>query len=278
MTRPRLLAVPLLAAAALAVTGSALAAPSARPAATEHHVGATLGSTGKGMGRRYHLKITLDGRTAFDQTVTSQACPADCVVTALGRDQPPLTAVALRAYSTPDVVLGLYTGGAHCCFVDQVYRLNDAAGTFTKIEHNFLDAGAEIRDLNGDRNYEFLSADARLSNAGFTDFADSPAPLQVWTVARNRFQDITRSYPRRLAKDAARWLASFRSHTRNGRGRIAAWAADEYLLGHRALVASQLAGALKAGHLGVPASFGGPRPAKFVAQLQTLLRKLGYTR
>jgi hypothetical protein len=277
MTHLRLLAAPLLATAALAVTGSALAAP-AHPAATEHHVGATLRSTGKGLGRRYHLKIILDGRTAFDQTVTSQACPADCVATGLGPDQPPLTAVALRAYDTPDVVLGLYTGGAHCCFVDQVYRLNGGPGTFTKIEHNFLDAGAEIRDLNGDRNYEFLSADARLSNAGFTDFADSPAPLQIWTVAHNRFQDVTRSYPRRLAKDAATWLASFRSHPRNGRGRIAAWAADEYLLGHRALVASQLAGALRAGHLGVPASFGGPRPAKFVTQLQTLLRKLGYTR
>jgi hypothetical protein len=186
--------------------------------------------------------------------------------------------VALRAFDTPDVILGLYTGGAHCCFVDQVYRLDEASGKFTKIEHNFLDAGASIVDLTGNHNFEFLSADARLSNAGFTDYADSPPPIQIWTVAQNRFKDITRRYRDRIAKDAARWLKAFHKHSSNGRGFIAAWAADEYLLGHGALVKSQLAGALKAGHLRVPGAFGGPSAKKFVGELQSLLRKLGYRR
>lgn len=278
MAHRRLLAVLIPALALPAVTGSALAAPSAAPAAAQHSVAATLKATGKGIARKYHLSIALDGRTALAQVVTSGACPADCVATGLGAGQPPIKAVALRAYDTPDVILGLYTGGAHCCFVDQVYRLNEATGTFTKIEHDFLDAGAAIKDLKGDLNYEFESADARLSNSGFTDFADSPAPIQIWTVSHNKFQDVTRRYPGLIAKDAARWLTSFRAHTRNGRGRIAAWAADEYLLGRRARVKSELAGALKAGHLGVPASFGGPSPARFVGQLQALLRKLGYAR
>jgi hypothetical protein len=264
MARPRPLAPTIVIAALLALTATAVPAA----AASMHSVGATLGTTGSRTHRAYHLKITLDGSTALNEVVTSRACPVECTTIALSPGRTPIKALALRAYATPDVILGLYSGGAHCCFVDQVYRLNEQTGKFVKIEHDFLDAGAAIKDLDGDRNYEFVSGDARLS----------PAPLQIWTVAHNRFTDVTRRYPNRIAADAARWLNAFRSHTRNGRGLIAAWAADEYLLGHGALVRSQLASALKAGHLGVPAFFGGPKPAKYIGELQTLLRKLGYRR
>lgn len=275
MTRLRLIALAILTAALLTVPGSALAARA--QVASARHVTATLKPTGKGPKRRFGLTILVDGSTAYDQIVTSAACPPGCTTIGLGTSKAPLRAVALQRYGVPDVILGLYSGGAHCCFVDQVYSLDPSTHRFIKTEHDFADAGARIVDLNGDHNYEFLSADARISNAGFTDFADSPAPLQIFSFSHNAFHDITRQYPTRLRADAARWLGAFHRHYGNGRGLIAAWAADEYLLGRPGLVKSQLAGALKAGHLRVPARFGGPSPAKFVAQLQTLLRRLGYT-
>ena len=276
MTHLRLLAVSILAAALLAVPGSALGARA--QVASARNVTASLTTSGKGLKKRFRLKILVDGATRYDQTVTSRACPPGCTTIGLGTSDEPLRAVALQQFGVPDVILGLYSGGAHCCFVDQVYRLDPSTNRFIKTEHDFLDAGARIVDLHGDHNYEFLSADARISNAGFTDFADSPAPLQIFSFSRNAFHDITRTYPSRLRTDAARWLRAFHRHYGNGRGLIAAWAADEELLGHHGLVTTQLAGALKAGHLRVPASFGGPSPAKFVAQLQALLRRLGYTR
>jgi hypothetical protein len=276
MAQLRLIAVSILAAALLAVPGSA-AAGHAR-VASGLQVNATLEPTGNGPHRQYRLTILVDGTTRYDQTVTSAACPRDCIAIGLGTSHEALRAVALQRFGVPDVILGLYTGGAHCCFIDQVYRLDPSTNRFIKTEHDFLDAGAQIVDLNGDHNYEFLSADARLSNAGFTDFADSPAPLQIFSVSHYAFQDVTRTYPKRLKADAAKWLRAFHRHYGNGRGLIAAWAADQELLGRPGLVTSELAGALKAGHLRVPASFGGPSPAKFVVQLQALLRRLGYTR
>jgi hypothetical protein len=276
MTRRRLLSVSILTVALLALPGSAFAAH-ARVASVQN-ISAGLTTTGNGVKRQFRLKILVDGATRFDQIVRSRACPPGCTTIGLGTSDEPLRAVALQHFGVPDVILGLYTGGAHCCFVDQVYRLDPGTNRFIKTEHDFLDAGARIVDLNGDHNYEFLSADARISNAGFTDFADSPAPLQIFSCSHNAFHDITRTYPNRLRVDAAKWLRAFHRHPGNGRGLIAAWAADEELLGRPRLVSSQLAGALKAGHLRVPASFGGPSPAKFVVQLQALLRRLGYTR
>jgi hypothetical protein len=281
MSRLRLIAGLLVTAALVAVAVSALVGPAvAAPAhpAVAGHVNATLGINGHGTHKRLRLTITLDGATRLDAIVTSRSCPGGCSAVGLGTSKAPLRVVALRHGAVPDVIVGLYSGGAHCCFIDQVYRLDPNTNRFVKIEHDFLDSGARILDLNGDNSYEFLSADARISNAGFTDFADSPAPLQIFTVQRNAFRDITRKYPARLKADAARWLKAFHHHYGNGRGFIAAWAADEDLLGHPGLVSSQLAGALKAGHLRVPRSFGGPSAAKFVTQLQALLRRLGYTR
>ncbi len=275
MGHPRPLAV-LILAAALALPGSALGAPA--HAAAVAHVEAHVSASGRGVHKRYRLRITLNGATALNQIVTSDACPPGCVTVGLGTSPSPLRALPLRRFGVPDVILGLYSGGAHCCFVDQVYRLDPKTNTFTKTEHDFADAGARIVDLNGDGNYEFLSADARISNAGFTDYADSPPPLQIWSFTQRTFDDITRRYPARLSTDAARWLRAFRRQHGNGRGLIAAWAADEELLGHSGLVTSELAGALKAGNLGVPKGFGGPTPATFVTQLRALLHRLGYTR
>ena len=274
----RPIAVSILTAALLTVggsTGSALA-NNAR-SATSYHVDASINASGRGLHRRIKLKIAVNGTTEYDQFVKSSACPPGCDTIGIGSTSTPLRALALQANGLPDVVLGLYSGGAHCCFVDQVFSLDPGTGTFIKTEHDFADAGARIVDLNGDRNFEFLSADARLSNAGFTDYAHSPAPVQIFAFSSHRFHDVTRKYPARITKDAARWLSAFRHNFRNGRGLIAAWAADEYLLGRSALVKSQLAGALRAGHLGVPKSFGGPSAQKFVGQLQKLLGRLGYT-
>src|SRR5450432_3228241 len=159
MAQLRLIPVSLFIAALLALPGSALAGHA--PVASARRVSATLALTGKGPNKRFRLKILVDGTTAYDQIVTSAACPPGCTTTGLGAGTTPIRAVALRRFGVPDMIVGLYSGGAHCCYIDQVYRLDPSTNRFTRTEHDFGDAGARIVDLNGDKNYEFLSADSR---------------------------------------------------------------------------------------------------------------------
>ena len=65
-----------------------------------------------------------------------------------------------------------------------------------------------------------------------------------------------------------------KQHYQDSVGLIAAWAADEDMLGHGKLVSRYLTQQLKAGHLNGGVSHG----KKFVTSLQRFLRKHGYRR
>ncbi len=261
-----------LLAACLALPASA-AAHRARVTVATSHVSASL--SGVGTPAKTRLTIRLNGQRLYDQHVRSQFCGTLCDVTALTPGTSPLKVLDVESDGQPDVLLGLYSGGAHCCFVDQVFSLDPGTMTYVKVEHNFLDAGARIKKL--DTHYEFLSADARISEAGFTDFADSGAPIQIWRVINRRFVDVTRQYPRLIKPDAAIWMKAFRSHLRNGVGFIAAWAADEDLLGKSRLVSSTLAGLARKQRLRSTLGLPHHSETAFVAELQKALRALGYT-
>jgi hypothetical protein len=265
---------------AFIVAGLALtpAAPAANRSSTPvSRVTAGVRITGTGLQTKIHLTIRLNGQTALDEVVRSPACNPGCTTADLGGSKSALRVVDLDDQGSANVVLGLFSGGAHCCFVDQVYSLDPGTMTFTRVEHQFLDDPPRITDLAGDHRYEFLSADARIAEAGFSDYADSGAPIQIFAFTQGRFRDVTDAYRSRIVADAAAWLRLFNQHHANGRGLIAAWAADEDRLGNTARVNATLASALKHGDLAAAPGLGGPSPNRFVAQLRALLRRLGYT-
>ena len=154
----------------------------------------------------------------------------------------------LEANGEPDVVLGLYTGCAHCCYVDQVYRPDPGTLTYVKTEHYFGNAGATIKDLHHDGHLEFVSTNDAFYYR-FGSFADSGAPVQIWSFRAGRFTDITRHFPGLIRRDAALWWKLFTHHYDAGQSLIAPWAADQDLLGHRSLVKRTLARQLALGHL-----------------------------
>lgn len=170
------------------------------------------------------------------------------------------------------MLLDLYTGGAHCCSVLQIFSFDPATGTYVMTEHDFGDPGYRIKDLGGDGQLEFVTADDSFAYA-FTDYAASGLPIQILTFAGGHFTDVTRQYPKLIAKDAARFLKDFKHDLRDGVGLIAAWAADEDSLGHTSLVSRTLNRELRAGHLRALAGVGGK---KFLRELNKLLRKDGY--
>jgi hypothetical protein len=224
---------------------------------------------------KLRLMITDDGQQLYNQQVTSRLCTGACAPVAIAMSHSALRVLDLESDGQPDVVLGLTSGGAHCCFVDQVYSLDPGTMTYVKSEHDFLDAPAAIKNLGGG-HYRFVSADEAFAYV-FSDFADSGAPIQILSFSGHKFRGVTRQYPKLIRADAALWLRSFNHNLSNGDGLIAAWAADEDMLGNSKLVSSTLATELRKGDLLSSLGTKDSEGPGFVTALQKLLRKLGYT-
>jgi len=232
-------------------------------------------SSGSSTGPPYsdlHLTITRDGSTAYDAAVRSPFCGTAC-----WPDVWPghgfLTVADADGTGSPDVILDLYSGGAHCCSIVQIYRFDAQGGTYTIIQRDFGDPGASLERLAG--SYVFVSADDRFAYT-FAAFAFSGLPLAIWRLDTGGFTDVTRRFPALIAADAARQYHAYTANRAQGFGLgfIAAWAADEDLLGHGALVGRTLARANRDG--GLRSADGLPQGSAFIAALQRFLIKCGY--
>lgn len=272
-----------LTACVLALSAAfASAASAATQTATAGNVTATFSFTGRYPSYSHErLAIAQSGHVLYDQPVTAQLCGAHCAPGSTSAQAPSVHVIDLEHTGRPDVVLDLFSGGAHCCSIEEVLSYDPGTMSYTLAQHDFGDPGDRIVDLHHDGRYEFLTADDSFAYR-FTDFAASGLPIQVLTFAGGRFHDVTRGYPQLIASDAAGWLKAFagmaRQHYADSVGVIAAWAADEDLLGHGRLAARYLARQARAGHLHSalsPQEHGGRR---FVADLQRFLRRHGYLR
>ncbi len=223
------------------------------------------------------LRVARAGTTVYAKPVTSTYCPTGCALEGLGPGGPgPLQVADLEGSGEPAIVLHLYTGGEHCCEILQVFTYDASTGSYALAERDFGDAADRIADVAGDRRLEIESADDRFAYE-FTSFAFSGLPLQIWRVQGGRFVDATRAFPRALAADAARQWAAFLANRRHGLGLgfIAAWTADETLLGRRTAAERRLRSEARLHRLrsGDRLSPGG---LAFVAKLNRFLRRAGY--
>lgn len=226
------------------------------------------------------LEISSAGTTVYNEPVVSSFCLTSCAPGSEGGSRSSVHVLDLEPGGQPDVVLDLFSGGAHCCSIEQIFSFNPATTTYVRTQRNFGDPGARISDLGHNGRLEFLTADDSFAYE-FTDFAASGLPIQILTFSQGHFTNVTRSYPKLIASDAATWLKAFKSmageHYQDSVGVIAAWAADEDLLGHSKLVSSYLAQQAKAGHLN-SALDPGESGKKFISKLQKFLRSHGYVR
>jgi hypothetical protein len=264
--RPRLIV--LLALVAASVPLAAVAAAASTGGVTASLSGHTPG--------KLRLQISRSGQVFYNQPVRAPDCGSLCIATEVAPGKSQLRVLDLESDNQLDVVLGLYSGGAHCCFVDQVFTLDPGTMTYVKVSHGFLDSDPLLKRVNG--RFRFVGSDARIAESGLTDFADSGAPIQIWKFAGRRFQDVTRQYPKLVGPDAAKWLKLFNHHVSNGVGLITAWAADEDLLGHSQLVASSLKAYAAKGALRIPDGLPQMSEQRIASKIQSLLHRLGYTR
>jgi hypothetical protein len=234
-------------------------------------VRATLSYSG-GIGptiRNLRLRILQGGAVWYDKAITSRYCLGG--LHGCSPASPRALHVAyLEGNGAIEVVVDLFSGGADCCNIEQVFTPSSALGdTYFVTQRNFGPAGAKLEDLsrNGDR--ELVSGDAAFY-CQFTACYASGLPIQIFGWGSLNFTNITRRYPAAIARDAARWWAAYRRHQTGGpsggEGVLAAWAADEELLGNASRVATTLASQVEAGHT----------TSGFVTALHAFLRRHGY--
>lgn len=230
------------------------------------------------------LTITTSGRVDFRHGVTSSFCGHLCWPQAAdyGGSPDPVQVVRLGA-GAPDVVVGLYSGGAHCCTLDEIYSPLPASSTgaprgYATTEVFFGDPGAQLRTLPGDTWPVFVTADDTFAYA-FTDYAASGLPLKILRFSAGHMVDVTRHFRHLVSLDAQSWLRAFYQqasmHYADSVGVIAAWAADEYLLGRSAQAQAFLRRELKAGHLR-SALNQNVTGEQFIAHLSKFLHQHGY--
>lgn len=222
---------------------------------------------------KLHLTVVHGSRLVLDQPVRSS-------LPGVGNRLQPggiygrssLSFRDLNADGSKELLLALYTGGAHCCFLEQVFDFSGAKPR--KTEFDFADPGATVKVLGG--KVVFVTRDDSFAYE-FTDYADSGAPVQLWAYNDGRFTNVTRSHEPAIAKDAAFWWNGYRAQVkRRGdvRGLLAAWAADDALLGRAALAKQTLLRIAAGGAL--DRGFGSPKGSAYVRALWRFLAVKGY--
>jgi hypothetical protein len=224
----------------------------------------------------FRLSLVRSGRLLFSSLLGCGGCqPAGAEAE---HPRASIHFARLRAGKEPEALLDLYTGGAHCCFLTDVL-VTGGPGTRI-IKELWGDPGYSLADLDHDGVSEFVTADDRFAYA-FTDYADSALPIKIVRLEGASLVDVTRSYPRQVAADAASLWGAYLGDRAGAypdvRGVLAAWAADEALLGRWPAASSALDLALARGDLDQgPVIAGWPRGRRYITALHRFLTASGY--
>jgi hypothetical protein len=226
------------------------------------------------------LAITRAGQAAYDAPLAIKGCeepfcaPVAALVGGPGAGSPGgLTVADLDGDGEPEVVADLFTGGAHCCAVSRILRWTGS--TYAAGDRVWGDPAYQLRDVDRDGIPEFVTADDRFAYT-FASYAESFLPVRVLSYRAGRWRDVTRTVPKLVRAEAKRLKQTYMK-LRRGRsslGVLAAWAADEYRLGHKKTVGRFLRSELRAGRL--RGWSGTPQRRAFIRVLERRLKAWRY--
>ena len=178
----------------------------------------------------------------------------------------------------PEVLVDLFSGGAHCCSTTVIFYLKAAATGYDHRVASWGDDFYSLRDLDGDGRPEILTNDDRFAYA-FTAFAFGWHPPVVYDFVKDRLVDHTRSFPDVVNADIAAIDAAMptaRHEQGDLRGLIAGRVADLYLLGRASDATSYLDAEVANGDADGDTTW--PSGRKFESALLAFLKKTGYIR
>jgi hypothetical protein len=223
------------------------------------------------------LTVTIGG-SHFSESVappaqTSDVTPWSLTPAASPSGAPNSDALCLALFpgdTTPTVVLGLSTGGAHCCTVVRAIALS-SAGLAPPVDDDLGNAGATLE--NGPHGATIVTADNAFAYQ-FSSFAGSGLPVEVLQFSQGRFVAVTSQRPDLIATDAALWWRTFNANPGSGLGVLAPWVADQCALGQATTAWATVDQLLAQGKLIGPTEW--PQGSAYVAALKTFLAKQGY--
>lgn len=224
-----------------------------------------------------HLTISRNGATVLDTDVPEPCNGCGTMPAGAGGGSAKSLRVAdLDGNGEPEVLLDIYTGGAHCCLDTWIYRFTGSSYTGTPAQWG--DVGYTLKDLDGDGIPELRSFDDRFAYV-FTAYAGTWFPPQIWQFRAGVLSNVTRRYPKIVSADARRALRTYRRSRKSldMRAVVAGYVADQYLLGRGSRGWKLVRSALKHGRLnGFGRGDAWPRGARYVKALRKFLRKNGY--
>jgi hypothetical protein len=179
------------------------------------------------------LAVIRDG-VRYDQTIVD-ICDVGCI---LVTDDGPgdasgtsmLKVADLDADGESEVLVDTFSGGAHCCLTARILTWNGTG--YTPKDIDYRDVGYALKDADGDGRPELVGQDPVFA-AAFTAYAASAFPPLVYRVDHGTLVNVTRKYPKLIRASATRLLKDLRKARRGDevRGVLAAYVADQYLLG-----------------------------------------------
>jgi hypothetical protein len=219
------------------------------------------------------LKITRAGKTLLNQPLPDSE--GNWPLVALGTDWAKENAQAtfqvrnLDANPEPEVLIDLFTGGAHCCTYSLVYRYHPQTQTYSYDRFEWGNGGYQLQDLDKNGIPEFKGRNDAFAYA-FTSYAASGYPLQIWQYRQGKMVDVTRQYPKLIYADAYAWWQIFVEQKNDGveygKGALAAYLADKYLLGQG-----------QDGWQKVQQAYKGRDRQQYFTELRRFLQETGYT-
>jgi hypothetical protein len=203
------------------------------------------------------LQVSRAGTVVTDISV-ADACK-DCMLTedTAGNPYSIFHVVDLDADGEPEVFFDAYSGGAHCCTSTRFYTFRSATTTYKRAPSYFWgNTGYEVTDLDNDGTLELAGSDDAFAYA-FASYAASGYPPKIIRYTGNpktgasNLTDVTRRFPAVIRKNAAFYLKDIRKAkpepAHEIQGAIAAYVADQYLLGKGSVGKAEIARARKRG-------------------------------
>jgi hypothetical protein len=225
---------------------------------------------------KLRLHVARPGRAVLDAPIQRLGCP-DCA-----NDRPSALKVLDLDGGEPEVLVDLNSGGAHCCLFTLILRWDAAARRYRSTLGYWGNYGSRLGDLDGDGLPEFSAFDERFVYE-HTAYVFSSAPIRIWSYRDGKLVNVTRDFPTLIGKSATTnlgyYLKGRNDKNTDVRSYVAAYVADQYLLGDPAEGKRLLDLALRRGDLGRgPSLLGLPAGKAFVVALMRDLKRWGYTR
>lgn len=178
--------------------------------------------------------------------------------------RPQLTLSDLTGDGVDDVIVDIFTGGAHCCSVSTIVRSTPKSWG-RPLVHDWRDNGYQLKDAGGSSTPELIADDSRFTGA-YTAYAGSAEPIRIFSLEGGLLKVVTTQFPDWIRQDVTQqetqWQESGKLDDPQavadaGRAAAAAWIADLVLLGDYDAAKAVFAASQARGDLKGNEGFGG---------------------